>query len=131
LIKGAHKGTGLGHNFLKHVERCYLLVHLIDIASIDGRDFVQDYYDIRKELMLHNPDLAKKPGLGHNFLKHVERCYLLVHLIDIASIDGRDFVQDYYDIREELMLHNPDLAKKPEIIIANKTDVLPKSWKYG
>lgn len=67
----------------------------------------------------------KGTGLGHNFLKHVERCYLLVHLIDIASIDGRDFVQDYYDIRKELMLHNPDLTKKPEIIVANKTDVLP------
>ncbi|AKI96709.1 GTPase ObgE [Kosmotoga pacifica] len=63
LIKGAHKGSGLGHNFLKHVERCYLLVHLIDIASIDGRDFVQDYYDIRNELQLHNPELSKKPEI--------------------------------------------------------------------
>lgn len=68
----------------------------------------------------------KGTGLGHNFLKHVERCYLLVHLIDIASIDGRDFVQDYRDIRNELIMHDPDFASKPEIIVANKADVLPK-----
>ncbi len=58
LIKGAHEGIGLGDRFLKHVERCYALLHLIDCTS---EDVVKSYQDIRNELTLYNPSLAEKP----------------------------------------------------------------------
>ena len=47
LIKGAHEGIGLGHTFLRHIERCKTIVHLLDISESEERDFIQDYIDIR------------------------------------------------------------------------------------
>lgn len=63
-------------------------------------------------------------GLGHDFLRHVERTRILVHVIDIASLDGRDPVEDFHTINSELEKFNPELAKRPQIIAANKVDVL-------
>ncbi|SHH55159.1 GTPase ObgE [Thermosipho atlanticus] len=60
LIKGAHKGVGLGNIFLRHVERCSVIAHIIDISGIEGRDPVQDYFDIRNELEFFSKELAKK-----------------------------------------------------------------------
>lgn len=59
LIKGAHQGTGLGHSFLRHVERCRILVHVLDIAETEGRDFIEDYYDIRDEIKLYNEAISQ------------------------------------------------------------------------
>lgn len=63
-------------------------------------------------------------GLGHNFLRHVERTKLLIHVVDIAETEGRDAIQDFDIINRELENYNPDLAKRPQIIAANKTDAL-------
>jgi len=63
-------------------------------------------------------------GLGHTFLRHVERVRLLVHVVDISGIEGRDPVNDYRAIREELRQYNERLASLPEIIVANKTDLI-------
>ncbi len=70
-------------------------------------------------------------GLGNIFLRHVERCHLIVHVIDISGIEGRDPVEDYFKIREELEKYSPDLAKKPEIVIGNKVDMLPFDEQKG
>ena len=61
-------------------------------------------------------------GLGFQFLKHVERCRILVHVIDMAATDGRDPFQDYQIIKNELEAFNPDLLKRTQIIVANKMD---------
>jgi len=61
LIEGAHEGIGLGHEFLKHVERTKLLIHVVDIASVEGRDPLNDFELINSELNEYNPKLAKKP----------------------------------------------------------------------
>ena len=61
-------------------------------------------------------------GLGFNFLKHIERCRVLVHVIDMASTESRDPYQDYLTIKHELEAYNPDLLKRPQIIVANKMD---------
>ncbi|MCQ2741422.1 MAG: GTPase ObgE, partial [Alphaproteobacteria bacterium] len=58
LIEGAHEGTGLGDRFLKHIERCYALLHMIDITS---NDVVKTYRDIRRELELYDAQPAQKP----------------------------------------------------------------------
>lgn len=63
-------------------------------------------------------------GLGNIFLKHVERCEVIVHVLDISGSEGGDPLQDYFDIREELEFFNKELANKPEIIVGNKADLL-------
>lgn len=61
LIEGAHAGRGLGHDFLRHIERCQLLLVLIDMAGVDGRNPWDDYRQLLNELELYNPALVKKP----------------------------------------------------------------------
>ena len=63
LIEGAHTGHGLGHEFLRHVERTHLLVHLVEAAPLDGSDPVQNYRTIRNELARYSPRLAERPEL--------------------------------------------------------------------
>jgi GTPase len=60
LIEGAHSGAGLGDRFLRHIERTKLLLHLVDISSISGRDAVSDYLTVNRELAAYNEDLAKR-----------------------------------------------------------------------
>jgi GTP-binding protein len=63
LIEGAHRGLGLGHQFLRHLERTKVLVHLVDVSSATGRDPVSDLDIIRQELQLFQPSLAAKPQI--------------------------------------------------------------------
>jgi GTPase len=63
LIEGAHRGLGLGHQFLRHLERTKVLVHLVDVSSGSGRDPVEDLETIRRELELYQPALAAKPQI--------------------------------------------------------------------
>ncbi|MBI3400248.1 MAG: GTPase ObgE [Acidobacteria bacterium] len=63
LIEGAHRGTGLGHQFLRHLERTQLLVHLVDVSGATGRDPVEDLDTVRRELELFQPALAAKPQI--------------------------------------------------------------------
>ena len=63
-------------------------------------------------------------GLGHRFLRHVERTKVLVHLVDVSSASGRDAVEDFDTILEELRLFNAAVAAKPQIVVANKIDAL-------
>jgi GTP-binding protein len=58
LIKGAHEGAGLGHRFLRHLERTRVLVHLLELSSLPGRTPLRDYQTLRRELALYDPALA-------------------------------------------------------------------------
>jgi len=60
LIEGAHRGAGLGHEFLRHIERTKILVHILDIMPLDGSDPAENYYQIRRELELYSKTLAEK-----------------------------------------------------------------------
>lgn len=62
-------------------------------------------------------------GLGHEFLKHVERCRLLIHIVDVSGHEGRDPKEDFRQINEELVKFNPELAKQPQIVAGNKIDM--------
>jgi len=62
-------------------------------------------------------------GLGFDFLRHIERTRLLLHLVDAAGVDGRDPVDDYRQINEELRQYQPELARRPQIVVLNKTDL--------
>lgn len=63
LIEGAHQGIGLGDQFLKHIERTRLLVHLVDVSGCSGRDPFMDLRQINEEIKLFNPELAEKPQI--------------------------------------------------------------------
>lgn len=95
--------------------------HLGVVDLKDGRSFV----------MADIPGLiegaSEGAGLGHEFLRHIERTKLFIHVVDAASTEGRDPVTDIYTINEELAKYNEDLAKRPQIIAANKTDAIVKS----
>ena len=67
---------------------------------------------------------ADGAGLGHDFLRHIERTRLLVHLIDIQPTDGSDPADNYRTIRAELLAYSPELAAKPELIVITKLDLL-------
>ena len=61
-------------------------------------------------------------GLGHEFLRHIERTKVLLHVVDAASVEGRDPVEDIHTIMNELSTYNPELLKLPQVIAANKLD---------
>ena len=61
LIEGASQGVGLGHEFLRHIERTKVIIHIVDAAGTEGRDPIQDIYAINKELEAYNPEIAKRP----------------------------------------------------------------------
>jgi len=63
LIEGAHRGLGLGHQFLRHLERTKVLVHIVDVSGASGRDPAADLDTLRRELQLYRPELAAKPQL--------------------------------------------------------------------
>jgi len=86
-------------------------------------EFSDDYKSLR---IADIPGLVEgaheNVGLGHGFLRHIERCRLLALLIDMAGTEGRDPREDYAQLLKELELYNPDILKKPQIIVANKMD---------
>ena len=63
-------------------------------------------------------------GLGHEFLRHIERTKVMIHIVDAASVEGRDPVDDIHKINAELAAYNEDLAKRPQVIAANKIDAI-------
>ena len=85
--------------------------------------------DFRRFVMADIPGLIEGAhagaGLGHDFLKHIERTTLIVHILDIMPTDGSDPAENYKAIRSELEQHSNILAQKQEIIVANKTDLDP------
>lgn len=94
LIEGAGEGVGLGHRFLRHVERCRMLVHIVDVAGSEGRDPIEDFKTINKEIAVFNPELTKCPQI------------VAGNKVDLAT-DGqlarfRKFIEDqgleYYEI---------------------------------
>lgn len=67
---------------------------------------------------------AEGVGLGHDFLRHIERTKVLIHVVDAASIEGRDPIEDILSIDHELTAYDADMSRKPQIIAANKLDLL-------
>lgn len=90
---------------------------MLGVVSVDTHNFV----------MADIPGLIEGAsdgaGLGHEFLRHVDRCRLLLHVVDAASTEGRDPIDDIEKINTELERYNPEMATRPQILVANKCDV--------
>ena len=63
MIEGAHRGVGLGHEFLRHITRCRVLVFVVDVAGSEGRNPVEDLQNLRREIALYDPILSSRPWL--------------------------------------------------------------------
>lgn len=68
----------------------------------------------------------KGAGLGHAFLRHIERTRILVHVVDVSGLEGRDPIEDYNKVNEELFKYSEILAQRPQVVVANKIDVMPE-----
>lgn len=100
------------------------LIPTLGVVSIgDGKNFV----------MADIPGLiegaADGVGLGHDFLRHIERTKLIVHVLDAAGVDGRNPIDDFHKINKELALYSEKLAHRPQILVANKID-LPQAAEH-
>lgn len=126
LIEGAHQGVGLGHEFLRHVERTKLLVHVVDVSGIEGRDAVEDFDTINAELEKYNRVLASRPqvvaankmdipGSEENYLhfkEELEKRGYRVFGISAATNKGL----------KELMYHVSDtLATLPDTVLLDES----------
>jgi len=98
LIDGAHRNVGLGHEFLRHIVRCKLLLHMVDVAGSEGRNPVDDIGSIRKELKLYDPLLAERPWMivankmdlpdAKENLKVLKRRFSKIKVIPISAEQG-------------------------------------------
>ncbi|MCR4617127.1 MAG: GTPase ObgE [Lachnospiraceae bacterium] len=89
LIEGASEGIGLGHEFLRHIERTRLLVHIVDAAGTEGRDPIEDIKAINHELEKYNADVAKRPQI------------IVANKIDAIYADGEDPVEKIREVFEK------------------------------
>jgi GTP-binding protein len=89
---------------------------------------VVDLGDFRTFVIADMPGLIEGAhqgaGLGDRFLRHIERTKLLLHLVDVSSFSGRDPVEDYQKLNHELRSYDPELARRPQIVVATKIDAL-------
>ena len=122
LIEGAGDGVGLGHEFLRHVDRCRLLVHIVDAAGSEGRDPIEDFEIINKELEKFDPELAKRPQI------------VAANKIDLADDEQLERLRDYFESRgyEYHTICAPITEGTTELINAvwNKLHTLPPIKKY-
>lgn len=117
LIEGASEGIGLGHAFLRHVERCRMLLHIVDVAGSEGRDPIEDFEKINLELQRFNPELADAPQI------------VAGNKIDLATDEQRDSFRRYIEEKgyEYFEMCAPILEGTKQVIdaVAAKLSTLP------
>ncbi len=122
LIEGASEGVGLGHEFLRHVERCRMLLHIVDVAGSEGRDPVEDFEKINLELERFNPELAKSPQI------------VAGNKIDLATDEQREEFRKYIEDKGYTYFEMcaPILEGTKEVIdaVAAKLATLPPVKRY-
>ena len=126
LIEGAAAGAGLGHDFLRHIERTRMLVHVVDISGVEGRDPLEDFEKINAELAAYSEVLASRPqivalnkcdifGAEENIARFRERCFLPVFTIEaIAGKGTRELIEGIFSVLETLPPAEPISADEFE-----------------
>ena len=122
LIEGASDGVGLGHAFLRHVDRCRMLVHIVDVAGSEGRDPIEDFEKINLELERFNPELAERPQI------------VVGNKIDLAEEEQREAFRKYIEEKgyEYFEMCAPISEGTKEVInaVAAKLQTLPPVKQY-
>ncbi len=130
LIEGAHEGIGLGHEFLRHIERTRLIVHIVDVSGIEGRNPIEDYEKINNELSLYSKSLAERPqivaanktdiiqdeSLLEEFRKYIEEKGLPLFEISAAAHKGTkeliNYVSQILDTLEPVEIYEADFEEE-------------------
>lgn len=128
LIEGAHQGAGLGHQFLRHIERTRIVVHVVDIAAIEGRDPYEDWLKINHELASYQINLLERyqiiaankidlPGAQENLEKFRKQVGADYQIYPISAVTGAGVKELVYAIADKL-----DQLPREEILDLNETD---------
>ena len=122
LIEGASEGVGLGHAFLRHVDRCRMLVHIVDVAGSEGRDPVEDFEKINLELERFNPELSERPQI------------VVGNKIDLATDEQRESFREYIEAQgyQYFEMCAPIVEGTKEVIdaVAAMLSTLPPVRRY-
>lgn len=121
VIEGAGEGVGLGHQFLRHIDRCRLIVHVVDVSGSEGRDAITDFETINKELEIYSPELALRPQIVaankidmasdeqiSQFKEYIEQKGLAFFSMSAAIADGTKELVNYVAA---------ELSKLPPIVV--------------
>ena len=128
LIEGAHQGAGLGHGFLRHIERTRVLLFILDAAETEGRDVLQDYQTLRRELASYNPKLMERPFLvvaNKMDLPQAEanrerlESALGERLLFISAVTGQG-VEELIERAYALLQQNPPQAEEVEEAVVTR-----------
>ena len=140
IIEGASEGVGLGHDFLRHVERCRLLLHVVDVSGSEGRDPIEDFKLINKELVNFSLELSQRPQIAiankadiatqeqiDTFKAFCHEQGIQLFVISAATRQGLDnLVQTVYNELQKLppvTIYEPEFVEKVEIADGNKFEI--------
>jgi len=114
--------------FLSRVSNARPKIANYHFTTLNPNLGVVDLDDINGFVIADIPGLiegaSEGAGLGHQFLRHIERTKMFIHVVDVAGTEGRDPIEDIYTINAELEKYNADISKRPQIIAANKIDAI-------
>ena len=144
LIEGASEGIGLGYEFLRHIERTKVLIHLVDAASTEGRDPIEDIYAINKELEAYNVDIARRPQViaankidaiyaedGADPIKKIQDEFEPkgIKVFPISAVSGKGLKELLYYVNDLLsQIDEPSIVFEPEF--NPETDIIVDDEPY-
>ena len=140
IIEGASEGVGLGHDFMRHVERCRLLLHVVDVSGSEGRDPIEDFKLINKELVNFSLELSQRPQIAiankadiatqeqiDTFKAFCHEQGIQLFVISAATRQGLDnLVQTVYNELQKLppvTIYEPEFVEKVEVADGNKFEI--------
>jgi len=116
LIEGAHRNVGLGHDFLRHITRCQLLLFVLDVAGSEGRNPIEDLQNLRREIDLYDPRLSQRlwlviankmdlPGATEN-LAALRKRFSSIEIVPVSAIKGEG-IEELKETLEKMLAHSP------------------------
>ena len=136
IIEGASEGAGLGHEFLRHIDRCRLLIHVVDVSGSEGRDPIEDFETINAELSRYSPalaeremivaanktDIAADPALLDNFRRYMKEHEFELYEISAATNEGvrelTNAAASHLAHLPPILVYEPEFVEKPEEVTA-------------
>src|SRR6266496_74305 len=121
LIEGAHRGLGLGHEFLRHITRCRILIFVVDLAGSEGRNPIEDLQNLRREIGLHDPALSSRPWLvvankmdlpgAETNLKALRERFSKIKIIPTSAANGQG-IAELKDTLAAIMTNDKDVVSE-------------------